>query len=1291
MTSAHSSSAIEPPPSNLVIVDHGVAQPLAEAFLNDEWFIEADDFPVPEGHDEDSIDALFASPEGEMERSRVVDFGDVSQRVVPSGRFFPFDSAAQGVMLMLRNVRPTTSKRKTGLLYHSLPLLGVDRAKLAGCSGTSLGRLADGVPGNPSPFLPIEDKEATAYTRIGKLKRKKELRDLQRLPGGLQAKDFKIPVYRQVRLTFQYMSLLDYAIRDLRDPTTTLRFGLEQPPKWGPDEFNQTPFAHKHLLYQKLLSFNIELPVHHTKSVYAETLKKIIAVDSYVRIEDEPDVYYMAGARFRGHLPREVELVPCKTSSGHGIRRIEHHGKTSAWHHSSEISCVIETTLPESDEQDVNICGENEDSYILNPAAGEPRDNDKREIEKVSAEVWVRDFVKTKNDSGTIFRIEELKYEPPTDEDLLRDPPRKSNKNADEKEEKKPPSFPWAYRDYLIPKLQMRLTRFNILSVTQHNLQPLKGVNEVVQATDTVEAEWLPVTDITGLCTVNPLMEQPIKKSKKSIIDLWKGAKQNARQRCSDDDSLYFCRYQLTDHNRHTFYIPFELQVHSPFVADAKVKVLWAIIFIDKYKSANINSAQSFEGVYLRWGNVPKRLWNSPGSIKVLANLPPGVKTEEVMALFRRDMERGAKGVKFITIDGTEETFYVMYALQVQDSIQAYDTVCHGGNNSTRCSRSSWIKLFQRHLLLPILDHTLTRRWAQTLIVKDAIEREGVLRKRTTPSAHAEFRRSYGVRNNLPNLYPPGIDPHLTGNFEGSHLLDAHFMPLVFSLAVKTLDTKRRAIFRQRLNYFNWPVGFPAPNLSWNTTGIPDKHVSWTHIKRLACAARVCLCGLQHKSGGTYKDQCLPFFQFFLRLTEVAFELMGPVRPSRYSFLQSETDSLVTLGCTLIGDKHKKDVGNWIVPNLIGLREFVHRVLPMLGNCSFLNSGGFEGTHKYLRALTGKGGTRLDTHAMRATRESDGWAYIFRGGRWGPTCEMRASTYWRTLELQLPNLPPRPHPLRVAITNGWYSNTDDISGVRNRACVHPSRRDEDLAGISWVAHTIKQDRSPLQIEEQKILEDELCKEANLAGTDAALISQMQWVDSIRADGHHHLLQLSEGATVKCKYADSRSAYMTIDRILLVEYSLPTRSSTVQNSLWIYPSWYETLQERKECQTERSAAFRDADRKRKKFVSEAYKTYRPLHATFLHPRPPDGLRTLPVPVPAGCILSQVIIAHACVFTLKGGSCTVTSACVEHGPGCTVPLCLKKDTFVHDYENNTTHVVLDGRQGFRNDYRVNKNMT
>ena len=311
MTPASSSSAIEPPeqqppeppPSNLVIVDYGVERPITEEFLNDEWFMEADDFPVPE--DEDSIDALFASPEGELERSRVVDFGDVSQRAVPSGRFFPFDSAAQGVMLMLRNVRPTTSKRKTGLLYHSLPLLGVDRAKLAGCSGSSLGRLADGVPGNPSPFLPIEDKEATAYIRIGKLKRKKQLRDLQRLPGR-QAKDFKIPVYRQVRLTFQYMSLLDYAIRDLRDPTTTLRFGLEQPPKWGPDEFNQTPFAHKHLLYQKLLSFNIELPVHHTKSVYAEALKRSIAVDSYVRIEDQPDVYYMAGARFRGHLPREV-------------------------------------------------------------------------------------------------------------------------------------------------------------------------------------------------------------------------------------------------------------------------------------------------------------------------------------------------------------------------------------------------------------------------------------------------------------------------------------------------------------------------------------------------------------------------------------------------------------------------------------------------------------------------------------------------------------------------------------------------------------------------------------------------------------------------------------------------------------------------------------------------------------------------------------------------------------------------------------------------------------------------
>ena len=50
-----------------------------------------------------------------------------------------------------------------------------------------------------------------------------------------------------------------YIERHLNDPILRrdMRFGLRDTPTEGPTEFNETPYAHKHRLFNELLDFNI--------------------------------------------------------------------------------------------------------------------------------------------------------------------------------------------------------------------------------------------------------------------------------------------------------------------------------------------------------------------------------------------------------------------------------------------------------------------------------------------------------------------------------------------------------------------------------------------------------------------------------------------------------------------------------------------------------------------------------------------------------------------------------------------------------------------------------------------------------------------------------------------------------------------------------------------------------------------------------------------------------------------------------------------------------------------------
>jgi hypothetical protein len=67
----------------------------------------------------------------------------------------------------------------------------------------------------------------------------------------------KMRLYKKTELPIVTHCPLDRLRNHLADPILSggMRFGLQNTPPGGPTEWNQTPFAHQHMLYQKLLSF----------------------------------------------------------------------------------------------------------------------------------------------------------------------------------------------------------------------------------------------------------------------------------------------------------------------------------------------------------------------------------------------------------------------------------------------------------------------------------------------------------------------------------------------------------------------------------------------------------------------------------------------------------------------------------------------------------------------------------------------------------------------------------------------------------------------------------------------------------------------------------------------------------------------------------------------------------------------------------------------------------------------------------------------------------------------------
>jgi hypothetical protein len=897
------------------------------------------------------------------------------------------------------------------------------------------------------------------------------------------------------------------------------------------------------------------------------------------------------------------------------------------------------------------------------------------------------DFIKLLGDSENIYRIDGLRFLQATDKELLRDRVQTKDDTEEQKNEKK-------YADYLRPRLQMLLTKFTLIGQSGliHICQ-FKRINEVVQMEESGD-EWFFPEMIENSVSVKSLKELPRAKDRRSRA--WTDYIKEVRDECKANDQLYFCRYRNVEKTTDTPYDPKVLTTcwHPITKGD---KVFWIQLFIDKYHSFNSQSTVSYNGIYCQWGNFSTALRGSQATVHTLAILPPGANLIEFMVHFAKDLEVLTVGHSFWNpLTNKEENVQACMGLLIADSMQAYENTSHMGNNASRSSRVSWLKTEDRESTTEdILDHTMTRRWKQTLVVYKQQEREEILFKiLDNLDKQKKIRQKSGIdhlyKSFITLLKSVPVDPHISGNYEIHHLLDAGYFALLSRFLMTTFTAAERKVVRARLENLAWPKGVTRPPLEWTTEFLPKKTMSWVHTRKFCMALMICGNGISTNKA------TVAVYDFFCDFCLWAFEVSGPVPMSRYDYLQKQCDALITTGVDIIfimkGGVKKR---LFVRPNIQGLRELVYRVLPMLGNCGFMNSAVFEAHHKFARETTGQGGTRADLVAMTVLNERTTIGAMARGLRWGLYGKNHLGS--KFLNLKHPKFPKQPHPLLLSVSQGWHPDL-----VRSAISTHTAENSHQLLHTSaedvWHAFKSATDKE-VTSEHHRLLTlgFENSEAVPIVATWSApdfsdKLTKVQWLSVIFQPNHHHQLRVMIGDNVKCKY-DGKVAYMTINRIAEVTTELG------HTSIWCFPVWYEqgkagltkaqTAIRKRVVSTYKSKSTPKKKKKKKKKDEEKKKDE---HVSS--PRPWEIVSTVDtkdvMPIPVQCILEHVAVLHACMNRTRkdqrDDQCYVRDCCVRHSAvdcycgGPTSP------QYYHCREN-LFYLVFDRRSGFSAGYRVN----
>jgi hypothetical protein len=877
----------------------------------------------------------------------------------------------------------------------------------------------------------------------------------------------------------------------------------------------------------------------------------------------------------------------------------------------------------------------------------------------------VGDFVMVE-DSATPYEIQELRYKIAED-DVLKVTTDLDMGDMGERQTDQ-------YRDDLIPKLTFRARSSRLAANREGSAKALPSglPTEIVLCHDDEKKEqWLHVDQITGKATVLGIAEEPSDVEAASII------------RRSLEQS-FVCRYTEDPQADEVqpYCPPPPPTWHSPHLDEPDVVVVWYSSFTDKFTTPNTQNDASINGKYIQYQNWNAAFRKSQATIRVVCAVPNKC---DIVAVGRAGEEEcklaAEKGFDcFVAAKNRVMRVYLLPALLIADHIQAVETVRHLGNQALRNGRNSLVRVtHRRDSTIDIRDHKITRRWEQTLcFVKQQLRRAELLKIPAGGAHDRILRRSSGVDHRTRSAVEDGPrqDPNESGMYDCNHLLEKCFLQIAYQGLYAAVSPAIRERLRRLLSDFPWPKGVTRPMMSFTTEKKPYKTMSWDHTKKIVMSSLVRLCGMFE-----YVDirKAKQKYLYFCRLSLWSFEMMGPVPLDRYAALQKESDYLVKKGTELYPDEYD-------IPNVLGIRELAYKVLPALGNCSFAMTAKYEGHHKEIRPMSGRGGTRPDLTVMRLIAKRAAAATAARGGVWKWKKDGRDIRLGSSFAaLRDDNNPQRPHAVMNITAEDFYpgfrtATMEDVS--------HPTTGARLFAGQRWTPVQGKGKVKAVTLSAGNFTRLLAGFEQNTVAKDwprPTKDSVIEYITGMRSSHFTHDLTVYVGDDFSCKYqVDQQSSveYCSVRRLMRVTTTTTTGTTTgVHQSMWVVPLWYFPSTKPKEL----GSVTRN---------TQAESMYRHLKAPIVYQKNENY-----DPFPADLLLAQVLVVHACLrqtFAALGkptadkppaGTCYLRSYCNTHARWeCRI--CEVANQHERDFhcETNLALVVLTTLQGFHPFYRV-----
>ena len=241
---------------------------------------------------------------------------------------------------------------------------------------------------------------------------------------------------------------------------------------------------------------------------------------------------------------------------------------------------------------------------------------------------------------------------------------------------------------------------------------------------------------------------------------------------------------------------------------------MWIEVFIDSFGSFSTRD-RSTTGVYISFSNILREHKHHREHVHTAMLISPNVKLSDALTPLRRDLKLLERG---ITVKKAENGRVMDVdvkggvSLIITDHVEACVVCRHMGNNATMNSRECWCtKVDRTNFSTSILDHTMTRRRAQTnLVVKE-------MNKKFKDQTES-FKR---VERTKTGLYPVpcsfggvDVDPHIQCVADVDHMMDLGLVKVMLTFITTNLTAKQHQIVDVRVKSFEFPRGWAKIEIS---------------------------------------------------------------------------------------------------------------------------------------------------------------------------------------------------------------------------------------------------------------------------------------------------------------------------------------------------------------------------------------------------------------------------------------------------------------------------------------------